>query len=67
MATFNGSGWPQVRGFLERMRHVSIAARQELHLTDKARLHAEEWCQKRGWKACITDAVITDAGKPSAG
>eukprot|EP00959_Pyramimonas_sp_CCMP1952_P027048 568086-Pyramimonas_sp.AAC.1 len=40
--SFNGSGWAQLRDFLERIRHASVVAGQELHLSGNARLQAEE-------------------------
>eukprot|EP00959_Pyramimonas_sp_CCMP1952_P061422 1283502-Pyramimonas_sp.AAC.1 len=66
MASFNSSGWPQARDFLDNMRRLSIVAAQELHLFSKGRQQAEEWCVQRGWQPFITDAILSDFDKPRA-
>eukprot|EP00959_Pyramimonas_sp_CCMP1952_P351409 7362854-Pyramimonas_sp.AAC.1 len=67
MVAFGSPRWPQLRDVLRGKLNISIVSAQELHLVGHGRYRAEGWCSKRGPMEFLTDAIIGEAGQPSAG
>ena len=67
--TINGSCWRAIKRFLKSKaaEAVDIICCQEVRILKDALPYIIQWCEREGWNAILSPAVLSDKGYPVQG